>query len=109
LPLIHSEHGGNLIPATRVERREVFDWISSQSATGGTVPDEALLRALALKPDVIFFLTDAERIPRQVRTLIAEHNKDGSTVHTIAFGHKGGETLMQGIAADHRGRYRFVP
>jgi hypothetical protein len=44
-----------------------------------------------------------------VRTLIAEKNTHGSIVHTIAFGHKGGETLMQGIAADHHGRYRFVP
>lgn len=109
LPLFHSQHANQLIPATRVERKEVFDWINRQQASGGTVPYEALKRALALKPDVIFFLTDAERVPREVRTLIADHNPHGSTVHTIAFGHKGGETLMQGIAADHHGRYRFVP
>jgi hypothetical protein len=109
IPFYHSELRDKLIPATRVERKEVFDWIDRLHAHGGTLPDEALRRALALKPDVIFFLTDADQIPRQVRTLIADHNKHGSTVHTIAFGHQGGETLMQGIAADHRGRYRFVP
>lgn len=109
LTFIHSTYGNKLIPATRVERKEVFDWIDKQSAQGGTVPDDALKRALALEPDVIFFLTDADRVPREVRTLIQDHNTHGSTVHTIAFGHRGGETLMQGIAADHHGRYRFVP
>jgi hypothetical protein len=109
VPLFHSKYSNQLIPATRTAMTEVFRWIDSRQAHGGTVPDEALKRALALKPDVVFFLTDADRVPRQVRTLIADHNQHGSTVHTIAFGHKGGETLMQGIAADHHGRYRFVP
>ncbi len=109
VPLYHSKYSNQLIPATRMGLKEVFDWIDQRSANGGTVPDEALKRALALKPDVVFFLTDADKVPRQVRTLIAAHNQHGSTVHTIAFGHRGGETLMQGIAADHHGRYRFVP
>jgi hypothetical protein len=73
------------------------------------MPNDALKRALRLQPDVVFFLTDADQVPRQVRTLIVDCNKHRSTVHTIAFGHRGGETLMQGIAGDHHGRYRFVP
>lgn len=109
LPLVHSIHADRLIPANRMELKEVYEWIDNQSANGGTIPDDALIRALALKADVVFFLTDAEQVPRNVRNLIADSNKHGSTVHTIAFGHKGGETLMQGIAADHHGRYRFVP
>ncbi len=109
LPLVHSEHSTKLMPATRQVLAEVFAWIEDRQAQGGTVPDDALRRALALKPDVVFFLTDADRVPRKVRTLIANCNKHKSTVHTIAFGDRGGETLMQGIAADHHGRYRFVP
>jgi von Willebrand factor type A domain len=109
LPLVHSQYATHLMPATRSVLTEVFGWIEHRQANGGTFPDEALKLALGLKPDVIFFLTDADRVPRQVRTLIAENNKYNSTVHTIAFGHRGGETLMQGIAADHHGRYRFVP
>ena len=109
VPLVHSQHRMKLLPATKSVLEEAFGWIDARRAQGGTVPDDALRRALDLKPDVVFFLTDADSVPRTVRTLIADKNKHGSTVHTIAFGHRGGETLMQGIAADHHGRYRFVP
>ncbi len=109
VPLVHSQHGHQLIPARRVAMQEVFDWIDARRANGGTSPNDALVRALALKSDVVFFLTDAERVPRTVRTLILRKNTNRTIVHTIAFGNRGGETLMQGIAADHQGRYRFVP
>ncbi len=109
VPLVHSKYADQLIPADRLAMQEAFDWIDARRANGGTVPNDALVRALALKSDVVFFLTDAERVPRTVRTLILRKNKNGTIVHTIAFGNQGGETLMQGIAADHSGRYRFVP
>lgn len=108
-PLTHPTHSTKLLPAKRSMLQHAMAWIGNQHAAGGTHPNDALTRALALKPDVVFFLTDAHKVPRTVRTLIAEENSHGSTVHTIAFGHRGGETLMQGIAADHRGRYRYVP
>ena len=107
--LVHSKYADQLIPADRVAMKEVLDWIDARQANGGTSPNDALVRALALKSDVVFFLTDAERVPRTVRTLILRKNTNRTIVHTIAFGHQGGETLMQGIAADHQGRYRFVP
>jgi hypothetical protein len=109
VPLVHSEHSTKLMPATREVLSEVLAWVENRHASGGTMPNDALKRALRLQPDVVFFLTDADQVPRQVRTLIVDCNKHRSTVHTIAFGHRGGETLMQGIADDHHGRYRFVP
>ena len=109
VPLVHSKYQDQLIPADRRAMQEVFAWINAREANGGTVPDDALVRALALKSDVVFFLTDAEKVPRTVRTLILRKNKNRTIIHTIAFGNQGGETLMQGIAADHSGRYRFVP
>jgi len=109
IPLVHSLHKTKLLPATPSVLAETRNWIDQQAASGGTNPNDALERALALNADVVFFLTDAQRVPRTVRTLIDAHNEHGSTVHTIAFGHRGGETLMKGIASDHHGRYRFVP
>lgn len=99
---------GTLAPASRQVLRLARRWIKDRSPAGGTVPDEALRLALELKPDVIFLLSDG-KFARTARTTAAQYNTNGTVIHTIAFEYRGGEAILQGIAQDHQGRYRFVP
>src|SRR5262249_10950430 len=55
-------NGACLLPATIENKRMVGDFLRLVLAEGGTLPLPALKRALALKPDVIFFLSDAEAL-----------------------------------------------
>lgn len=108
IPMVFQGKRAGLVTANRLNLQRARAWIRKRKAKGGTVPQPALEMALEDKPDVMFFLTDAQEIPRVVRTLVRRWNKHGTTVHTICFGHRGGEALMQGIAEDNKGRYRFV-
>ncbi|MCI0363604.1 MAG: hypothetical protein L0Y44_02730 [Phycisphaerales bacterium] len=50
---------GKLIPATAVERLRALDWIKQENVVpaGGTNPIVAIEKAMALKPDVVFLLS----------------------------------------------------
>ncbi len=50
--------GSQLQPATEETRRKFFQWLDSKSPRGATDPLPALKRALALKPQAIFFFSD---------------------------------------------------
>ena len=71
--------------------------------------DDAIERALKMKPQVVYFLTDGE-IPETTRDTAKKYNRDHKTViHTIAFVTEEGAAMLKGIAKDHKGKYRFVP
>jgi hypothetical protein len=81
-------------------------------ADGGTEHEPALLAALALSPDVIFFLTDADQpelTPTQLRK-IADRNRRGTAINTIEFGAGPplGENFLSRLAAQNGGQYRYV-
>lgn len=109
IPYTLRDNEVKLLPADQQFLPAAMQWIRQRRAAGSTVPDQALMQALALRSDVVFFLTDADRIPRNVRVFVKELNTHQATVHTICFGNSRAEPLMQGIAADNHGRYRFVP
>jgi hypothetical protein len=50
--------GSQLQPATEETRRQFFRWLDSKAPRGATDPLPALKRALALKPQAIFFFSD---------------------------------------------------
>lgn len=84
-------------------------WAQSISGGGGTEPTEALLAAIGMNPDVIFFMSDGlfdEDVCDIVRT--ARGNKQ-IAIHTISFVDKSGEAVMKRIAEENRGTYRFEP
>lgn len=84
-------------------------WIDAQSARGGTDPDRAMVRALELKPDTIWLLTDGQ-FGDDICEKIATVNPGGKiSINTIAFHDQSGEPLLQRIARENRGDYRFVP
>jgi hypothetical protein len=103
------QHSAKLMPATPATRTKAIKWIKTLQPDGDTAPEEAIERAIQLKPQVVYFLTDGE-IPETTRDTAKKVNHDHKTViHTIAFVTQEGAEMLRGIALDNRGKYRFVP
>jgi hypothetical protein len=85
-------------------------WVSQAQPQGGTVPLPALLAALKMKPDAIFFLSDGLFDPGTGRAVRAFNRRKQSRIpiHTIAFVNREAEGLMRTIARNSGGEYRFV-
>ncbi len=97
-----------LVAATKENKNRYFNWVESISAGGGTQPTEGMLKALSLKPDSIWMLSDGQFGP-QVCDAIRQGNVGGKVqIHTIAFYDNTGEVQLKRIAKDNRGAYRFV-
>jgi hypothetical protein len=108
-PLIE-EHPGWLA-ATADNKLRVARDLAALEATHGTKHDRALPMALALQPDVIFFLTDADDLdPRQLATLTAR-NQGRAAIHVIELNTNNvGRTdaPLQVFARQNRGTYHAV-
>jgi len=103
------QRNSKLLPATSGNRAKAAKWIKAFRPEGDTAPEDAIERALKMKPQVIYFLTDGE-IPTTTRSTAQRFNTEHKTViHTIAFEYEGGAEQLRGIAADSKGKYRFVP
>ncbi|HUW35164.1 MAG TPA: hypothetical protein VM223_26440, partial [Planctomycetota bacterium] len=116
------------VVATAANKRKYLEWVRSIQCFGLTNPVGAMRHAIALKPDVIWLMTDGEfnRMtdengsyievePRQAANAIIAANVDRRTpgarvaaIHTICFWSPEGEAEMKRIAASSRGRYRYV-
>ena len=97
-----------LVPATDRNRGLAFEFIDGVIARGETDPSQALERAFAAKPDLIYLLTDGE-FDRAVIDLIKRLNVGGKVrVYTIGFLYDGGREILTKIAADNGGEYKFV-
>ncbi|WP_230265862.1 VWA domain-containing protein [Stieleria sp. JC731] len=97
---------------SNIERAERY--VNSIRAFGGTKHKGALLMALRLSPDVIFFLTDAH-IPRlsklEMLTIADRAQRSGTTIHTIEFGNKPAPdpgTFLRELAEMNEGQYQYV-
>ncbi len=65
-------------------RQRFFDWIDKKAPMGSTEPLAAVKRALALRPDAIFFFSDG-LFEDGVVTQIAQANKDKVKVSCLLF------------------------
>jgi len=93
------------------ERAESF--VSNITADGGTQHMDALTRALALSPDVIFFLTDADdpKLTDADLTRLRERNRRGAVINCIEYGSgasQGDNNFLKRLAAQHRGQHVYV-
>lgn len=95
--------------ATASAREKYLRWAVEVKAAGQTDPEQALLAALSLRPDVIYFLTDGAFKPKIVDVVRAANQRIGVMIHTIGFGDDGGELLLREIALQNRGSYQFIP
>ncbi len=98
-----------LLPATSENVSLAWQWVQQAQCGGGTNPLPALLLALDLKPDTIYLLTDG-KFPGQVFMAATQAPPGHRTpIYTIAFASKKAERLLQAIANETGGGYRFVP
>lgn len=88
-------------------------FVNSISADGGTNHEEALVAALRIAPDVIFFLTDGTDPPMsdEQLTRIKRMNGGGATIHVIEFGpgaQAAKNNFLTRLARENRGKYAYI-
>jgi hypothetical protein len=104
---------GRLVFGNEANKGRAVQFIRGIVADGGTHHESALLAALNLKPDVIFFLTDADQpvmSPGQLEK-IRNRNGSGTTINTIEFGlgpRLGGENFLGRLARQNGGGYTYI-
>lgn len=112
-PVIFNPAGaGRLVFATEQNKELARRFIGAITSDGGTRHEEALVLALKLQPDVIFFLTDGDDpqlLPQQLERI---HRRSGGTqINAIEFGlgpRSGQENFMVRLARENGGRYGYV-
>jgi hypothetical protein len=99
-----------LMPATTVNKTRVQNQLLTVAPDGGTDHMLALRTALGLKPEVVFFLTDADLMTNaDVNEILAETR--GSRIQTVEIGRGsdlGLETPLRRLATTTGGTYRYV-
>ena len=98
------------VPAIEDEFARTRRWIRHIQPDGGTHPLPALLFALSLRPDAIYFLSDGRFDPSAIHQLRI-HNRPRSRqipIHTISLVDRSTEGLMRTIARNSGGEFRFV-
>lgn len=96
------------------EKKTAADFINSIVADGGTRHLDALRLALRMKPDVIFFLTDADE-PTLTRAELEEirklNDRIGCSIHAIEFGtgpRRSSDSFLVEIARQNSGNHVYV-
>jgi hypothetical protein len=106
------EIGGriDLLPVEPAVLDEVASALHKLVAAGGTDHVQALCRGLALHPDVLFFVTDADDLPVAKIDLISRCNR-GTAVHAIELSRRHNprpDGPLAQLARGNGGTYRQV-
>ena len=97
-----------LMHATKENQLDYLRWMARAKAGGTTEPGDALMLALRLKPDVIYFLTDGA-FKYRVIDRVRQMNRKQVSIHTVSFGgDERAADFMQQIADQNNGSYHFV-
>ena len=109
---VFTDPGGQqgLMPATSANKARVQNQLRTVGPDGGTDHMLALRTALGLKPEVVFFLTDADLMSNNdVNEILAEAG--GSRIQAVEFGRGsdlGMETPLRRLATTTGGTYRYI-
>jgi len=102
-----------LQPATSQSKQKFLSWVAKVPGVGMTEPLQALILALRLQPDTIYFLTDGQFNPSVVKAFnkVAEktHRNQPIIVNGICLGNREGEPLIRELAEKNSGTYTFIP
>ena len=101
-----------LVFATDQNKTLAERFIGSVTADGGTKHEEALMMALRMAPDVIFFLTDADepRLSAEDLRRIGRANKS-TAINTIEFGYGPAlesDNFLIRLARQNHGKHAYV-
>jgi len=101
-----------LVFATERNKALARRFVASITAEGGTRHEEALIAAIKLQPDVIFFLTDADEPKLWPDQLARIHRMAaGITIHAIEFGYgpqSDPNNFLVRLARENGGRHAYV-
>lgn len=99
--------------ATRKSKQKFLSWVARIPGVGTTEPLEALILALRLQPDTIYFLTDGNFSPSVVKAFnqVAEktHRNQKIIVNGVCLGNREGEKLIRELTEKNSGNYTFIP
>lgn len=97
-----------LVSAIQEQKNRFFQFLESVYPEGSTHPEQAMRRALAVEPELIYFLTDGEFDPSLIEKL-EDWNRDRQVkIFTIAYFDRTGARLLEEIARRHGGEFKFV-
>lgn len=97
-----------LVSAIRAHKERFFQFLDGVFPAGSTHPERAMRRALATDPDLIYFLTDGEFHPGLLDKLDQWNADRRVRIFTIAFFDRTGAELLERIAREHGGEFKFV-
>ncbi len=100
----------DLLPAEPAIVERAISFLSTLAAAGATNHFAALRRGLELRPNVLFFLTDADDLKAEVISSITQRNQH-SVIHTIELTRlrtPRPEGPLAQLARDNHGTYRRV-
>jgi hypothetical protein len=110
----HPMEGGRLVLATPAHITETTQWVNFAEANGGTNPLPALLYAVSMHPDAIYFLSDGQFDPNTIQEIRLRNRPNNRLktrqipIHTIAFYDRFAAGLMRQIARNSGGEFKFV-
>jgi hypothetical protein len=98
---------------TEHNQRMAAEFVRRTLAGGSTRHREALELALDLRPDVIFFLTDADEPQLSAAELadLRRRNRGPTAIHTIEFGvgpHRRSNNFLVRLADQNEGRHVYI-
>ncbi|GIX00324.1 MAG: hypothetical protein KatS3mg111_3656 [Pirellulaceae bacterium] len=114
LPFGGMRHGApRLFKGDEAVKQSAISFVQGVTAIGGTRHLDALRMGLAMGPDCLFFLTDADQPALNVRHLDdieMQASRSGTTIHAIQFGvgPRQGTNWIEELAGRTGGRYRYV-
>jgi hypothetical protein len=98
-----------LVSAIDAHKEKFFDFLSGVSPSGGTKPGAALRRAIALEPDLVYLLSDGIDFEPRLHADLDEWNRARRVrIYTIAYLDRTGSELLEQIAREHHGEFKFV-
>ncbi|MBX3421090.1 MAG: hypothetical protein KF752_05985 [Pirellulaceae bacterium] len=108
------DRGPQLLRGDNRTKELATRFVREMTASGGTNHIDSLRMALAMGPDVVFFLTDADYpVPpaRDLDNIVTRAARSGTTIHCIQFG-DGVRSTRSGwiaeLAAASGGQFRYV-
>ncbi len=105
-------HPNKMFFATEQNKQLATKFVGSVTADGSTRHEEALLAAIKMQPDVIFFLTDADEPQLWPAQLEKIHQRAaGITINTIEFGlgpQRDPNNFLVKLARQNGGRHAYV-
>jgi len=98
-----------LVSAIDAQKEQFFDFLTGITPNGGTQPSEAMHWALNLDPDLIYLLSDGQDFPASLPGELDGWNKNRRVrISTIAYLNPLGRRMLEAIAREHQGEFKFV-